>query len=119
MENVMCRPELHDATSGEQYRAFHAGMEQLGLGRTITSGERVFRLPTGEYLGVNLPSLDSLANKINSLAIQITGYPCKLTLEPVDPAKIYISGLEEEVPYFAELGVSLPGSFAWLRDSRL
>jgi hypothetical protein len=56
MESVMCRPELHNATNGDQYRVFHAGMEQLGLGRTITSGDGIFRLPTGEYLGVGLPT---------------------------------------------------------------
>lgn len=105
MENVICRVELHDATTREQYDAFHAGMEQLGLERTITRNAVVSYLPTGAYLGVELYDLESLAGKINPLAVQVTGYPCKLMLASVNPASIFVSGLES--PSFAdELGAS-------------
>src|ERR1019366_7182605 len=111
--NVICRPELHSATTREQYNEFHAGMEQFSLLRTITRDGKVFHLPTGEYLGLNLAtSLNLLALKITALAIQITGYQCKLTLTPVrDPADIYIYGLDEEVSYASEFGSLLAASY--------
>jgi len=104
--NVICRPELHGTPTREQYDQFHAGMKELGLERTITRDGKVFHLPTGEYLGLNLSTpLALLALKINALAIQISCHQCKLTLSPVsDPAGIYICGLEEEVSYASELG---------------
>jgi|SRR5208282_1224617 hypothetical protein len=106
MESVLCRAELHDATTREQYAAFHAGMGNFGLEQTITRNGVVSYLPTGAYLGVNLStSLESLGKRIDFLALQITGHPCKLILAPVNPASIYISGLES--PSFAsEVGVS-------------
>lgn len=113
MANVICRPELHGTPTREQYDQFHAGMKELGLERTITRDGKVFHLPTGEYLGLNLSSpLALLALKINALAIQITCHQCKLTLSPVsDPAGIYIYGLEEDVSYasaLAAFAMSLP-----------
>jgi hypothetical protein len=115
MANVICRPELHHATSREQYDQFHAGMQEFGLERTITRGEKVFHLPTGEYLGVNLStSLPLLALKITTLAIRITGNQCKLTLIPVtNPAEIYILGLEEQESYAPYL-TPAPGDFMGL-----
>jgi hypothetical protein len=106
MEDVICRAELRGTPTREQYDAFHAGMAQFGLGQTITRDGRVFRLPMGLYLGVNLSaSLELLALKVSSLAGQITGRLCKLTLAPVDTTRIYILCLEEETPSFArELG---------------
>jgi hypothetical protein len=81
-------------------------MRQLGLVQTITRDGKVFHLPTGEYLGVNLStSFNVLALKITALAIQTTGRQCKLTLTPVDdPARIYILGLEEDTSYESTLG---------------
>jgi len=81
-------------------------MEALGLERTIARDGKVFRLPTGEYLGVNLPTSSTLlALKITSLAFRITASPCKLTITPVsNPAEIHISGLEEVVSFATELG---------------
>jgi hypothetical protein len=105
MWNVMCRAELHGSPSREQYEDFHAGMEQLGLVRTITRDGKVFHLPTAEYLGVNLstPKI-TLGLRITVLASRITGSPAKLTLAPVDdPASIYISGLEEDTSYASQL----------------
>jgi hypothetical protein len=103
--NVICRPELHGTPTREQYDQFHAGMKELGLERTITRDGKVFHLPTGEYLGLNLSTpLALLALKINALAIQISCHQCKLTLSPVsDPAGIYIYGLEEDVSYASAL----------------
>ncbi|MGA9530152.1 MAG: hypothetical protein WBS24_18710 [Terriglobales bacterium] len=115
MEIVICRAELHGTPTREQYSAFHAGMEQLGFGQTITRDGRDFRLPTGEYLGANLStSLTLLALKITHLAFQITGCPCKLTLAPVDVANIYFLCLEEVSSYASELGIGISafGSFA-------
>jgi hypothetical protein len=99
--NVICRPELHDATTREQYTAFHAGMKEFGLLQTITRDGKVYRLPRAEYLGVNISASTALlALKINTLAISITGRQCKLTLTPVaDISSIYIAGLEEEPSY--------------------
>lgn len=98
MANVICRPELHGSPTREQYDEFHVGLKEFGLERTITRDGKVFRLPKGEYLGVNVTAPFSLlALKINSLAIRITGQQCKLTLTPVsDLAGIYIYGLDEE-----------------------
>ena len=107
MANVICRSELHGTPTREQYDQFHAGMKELGLERTITRDGKVFHLPTGEYLGLNLSTpLALLTLKINTLAIQITCHQCKLTLSPVsDPAGIYIYGLEEDVSYASQLGM--------------
>jgi hypothetical protein len=121
MEDVMCRAELHGTPTRDQYVAFHDGMRQLGLERTITRDAKIFRLPTGEYLGVSLSaSLASLATGISALAIQIPGCPCKLMLGPVDATKIYILCLEEEeTPSFASaLGVSLFNSSAGSTSNR-
>lgn len=119
MGDVMCRAELHGAPTREQYGAFHAGMGKLGLEQTITRNGRVFRLPTGEYLGITpSDSMALLAVKISTLAFQITGSPCKLTLTPVDAAKVYTLCLEEieEIPGFAaELGLSSFDSFTGSR----
>ncbi len=106
MANLICRAELHGSPTREQYDDFHAGMEALGLERTITRDGKVFRLPTGEYLGINLTTSSTLlALKISSLAFRITMSPCKLTIAPVsNPAEIYISGLEEVVSFASELG---------------
>lgn len=106
MANVICRAELHGSPTREQYNEFHAGMKQLGLVQTITRDGKVFHLPTGEYLGVNLStSFNLLALNITALAIRITSRQCKLTLTPVDdPAKIYILGLEEDTSYESMLG---------------
>jgi hypothetical protein len=104
--NVICRPELHGSPTREQYNEFHAGLKEFGLERTITRDGKVFHLPTGEYLGLNVSTPFSLLTlKINSLAIRITGHQCKLTLTPVsDPAGIYIYGLEEDTSYESTLG---------------
>jgi hypothetical protein len=106
MANVICRPELHGSPTREQYNQFHSGMKEFGLERTITRDGKVFHLPTGEYLGLNVSAPFSLLTlKINSLAIRITGHQCKLTLTPVnDPAGIYIYGLEEDTSYESTLG---------------
>ena len=107
MANVICRSELHGTPTREQYEQFHAGMKKLGLERTIMRDGKVFHLPTGEYLGLNLSApLALLALQINVLAIQITCHQCKLTLSPVsDPAGIYIQGLEEDVSYASQLSM--------------
>lgn len=106
MATLICRAELHGSPTREQYDDFHAGMEALGLERTIDRDGKVFRLPTGEYLGVNLStSSNLLALKISSLAFRITSSLCKLTITPVhNPAEIHISGLEEVVSFASELG---------------
>ena len=103
---VICRPELHGATTREQYDTFHAGMEELGLERTITRDGKVFHLPTGEYLGVNVTQFPrTLALKINVLAIRVTGHECKLTITPVsDPSEIIIFGLVEDTSYRSTFG---------------
>lgn len=81
-------------------------MKDLGLERTITRDGKVFHLPKGEYLGLNVTTPFSLLTlKINSLAIRITCQQCKLTLTPVsDPAGIYIYGLDEDTSYESTLG---------------
>jgi hypothetical protein len=113
MPNVSCRPELHGATTREQYAKFHAGMKKFGFEQTIMRGGTIHHLPTGEYLAVNISTpMNLLALKIAGLALQITGNQClKLTLTPVrDPADIYIYGLDEEVSYasaLSALGLSL------------
>ena len=106
MPNVICRPELHGSPTREQYNEFHAGMKEFGLERTITRDGKVFHLPTGEYLGVNIStSMRVLDLKITALAIRITSSRCKLTLTPVpDVSAIYISGLEEDTSYQSMLG---------------
>ena len=107
MPNVSCRPELHGATTREQYAKFHAGMKEFGFEQTILRDGTMRHLPTGEYLAVNISTpMNLLALKIAALALQITGNQClKLTLTPVrDPADIYIYGLDEEVSYASELG---------------
>jgi hypothetical protein len=106
MWNAICRPELHGAPTREQYDDFHAGMKQLGLERTITKDGKVFNLPTGEYLGVDLfTSLQVLTLQITSLAIRVTGHQAKLILVPVsDLAGIHIYGLEKEETFASELG---------------
>jgi hypothetical protein len=79
--NVICRPELHGATTGEQYTEFHGGMKEFGLDRTITRDGKTFHLPSGEYIGLNVTtSFQLLALKIDALAMRITGYRCKLVL---------------------------------------
>jgi hypothetical protein len=105
MSNVMCRPELHDATTREQYDAFHAEMDELGLEQTITRDGKVFRLPTGLYLGLNVSMpLELLLIRISLSAIKITGYDCKLMLTPIgNPDDIRISGLEEITPSYRGL----------------
>jgi len=104
--NVMCRAELHKATTNEQYKEFHALQSGNGLERTITRDGKVYKLPTGEYLGVDLgTSLKVLSLMIKAAAILVTGYPCKLTLTPVnDISEIYIADLEEEESYAMNLG---------------
>jgi hypothetical protein len=117
----MCRPELHDATTREQYGQFHAEMETLGLFRTISRDGKVFRLPSGLYLGENVPSsLKFLGIRISLFAITITGHTCELALWPIDSAaSVDISGLEDVTPSFygALLGLSgeaPPSSFSFL-----
>src|ERR1039458_9343630 len=111
MPNVSCRPELHGATTREQYAKFHAGMKDFGFEQTIMRDGTMHHLPTGEYLAVNISTpMNLLALKIAGLALQVTGNKfLKLTLTPVrDPADIYIHGLDEEVSYasaLAPLGV--------------
>lgn len=107
MPNVVCRPQLHKATTEEQYAEFHAKMSGFGLERKITRNGKVYRLPNGEYLGVNLsPPFDLLALKIDAAARQITGYGCELTLAPVrDVADIYIYGLKEDLSFESQLSM--------------
>jgi hypothetical protein len=54
MPNVICRAQLHKATTEGQYAEFHAKMRGFGLERKITRNRKVYHLPNGEYLGVNL-----------------------------------------------------------------
>ena len=105
MSNLMCRPELHDATTREQYTAFHAEMEQLGLEQTVTRDGEVFRLPTGLYLGVNVSTPPGLLSiRISLLAIRITGCAGKIAVWPIDsPASISILGLEDVTPSYGSL----------------
>ena len=105
MPNVMCRPELHDATTREQYDRFHAEMATLGLVRTISRDGKEFSLPTGLYLGVNVPTpLALLSIRISLFAINITGYTCKLAIWPIDnPASISVSDLEDVTPSYGAL----------------
>lgn len=106
MPNVICRAELHGSPTLAQYDEFHAGMKEFGLERTITRDGKVFHLPTGEYVGVNVSSYFSLlALQINTLAIRITRSQCKLTLTPVgDLDGIYIYGLVEDTSFESQLG---------------
>lgn len=106
MSNVICRPQLHKATTEAQYAEFHAKMSSLGLERKITRNGKVYHLPNGEYLGVNhSTSFDLLAIQIDAAARQITGYSCELTLTPVkDIAEIYICGLKEDLSFETQLG---------------
>src|ERR1700683_2779107 len=99
--NVICRVELPGRPTREQYDEFHAAMQEIGLVRTITRNGKVYHLPTGEYLGVNLTTtLDLLDLQIMVAALQATFGPCKVTITPVaDPDQIYISGLEEDHSY--------------------
>jgi hypothetical protein len=105
MPNVMCRPELHDATTRDQYDRFHAEMEILGLGRTISRDGREFQLPTGLYLGLNVASpLEILKLRIDLLAMKITGHFAKIAIWHVaNPAEIVISDLEDVTPSFASV----------------
>jgi len=120
MPNVMCRPELHDATTREQYDRFHAEMEILGLGRTISRDGKEFRLPSGLYLAVNVPSsLDLLKLRVEVLAMKITAHPCKLALWTIgNPAEMEISGLEDVTPsygaLFGLLGAAPPSNFSFM-----
>jgi len=120
MPNVMCRPELHDATTGEQYDRFHAEMETLGLARTISRGGKEFRLPSGLYLGLNVPTiLELLKIRVSLLAIKITSHDCKLAIWPIaDPASIDISGLEDVTPSYGALwgllGAAPQSNFSFL-----
>jgi hypothetical protein len=77
-------------------------MEQLGLGQTITRNGKVYRLPSGLYLGVDVPAGLALLNlRIFVSALKITGHGCKMALWHIDdPASISISGLEEIAPSF-------------------
>jgi len=106
MPNVICRPQLHKATTEEQYAEFHTKMSGFGLERKITRNGKVYHLPNGEYLGVNLSTpFDLLALKIDAAARQITGYACELTLTPVrEIAEIYIYGLKEDLSLETQLG---------------
>lgn len=106
MPNVICRPQLHRATTEEQYAEFHAKMSGFGLERKITRNGKVYHLPNGEYLGVNLSTpFDLLAIQIDAAARQISGYACELTLAPVkDIAEIYIYGLKEDLSFETQLG---------------
>jgi hypothetical protein len=108
MENVMCRPELHYAATREQYDAFHAGMGQLGLERTIMRNAVAYSLPTGVYVG-ETADVALLAIRIDALARQITGRPCALVLASVNPSSIHFSGLESP-SYADELGVGIISS---------
>ncbi len=112
MPNVMCRPELHAATTREQYDQFHAEMETLGLARTISRDGKEFRLPSGLYLGVNVATYLELLNiRISLLAIKITGRACNLALWPIaNPAEISISGLEDVTPSYASVLGILAGA---------
>ena len=114
MTNVNCRPQLHGATTSEQYAQFHAGMEGLGFERTITRNGKTEHLPNGEYLALNLSTpFNLLALKIDALARQITGNPCKVTLWPVvDLAAVYTYGLEEDNSFGAQLGQLMGGYLA-------
>jgi hypothetical protein len=108
MPDVMCRPELHDATSREQYDQFHAGMQSLGLGRTIARDGREFQLPTGLYLGNVSSSLELLKLRVDLLAIRITSHTAKIALWPVNPADIVTDNLEDVTPsYASSLGFGL------------
>jgi hypothetical protein len=112
MPNVMCRLELHDATTREQYDQFHAEMETLGLVRTISRDGKEFRLPSGLYLGVNVTTfLELLKLRVDISAIRITAHPCKLALWIVDsPDNISISGLEDVTPSYGALAGLLGGA---------
>jgi len=112
MPNVMCRPELHDATTREQYDRFHAEMETLGLVRTISRDGKEFQLPTGLYLGLNVASsVDLLKLRVDLLAIRITGFTSKVAVWPIaDPAEISISGLEDVTPSYASVLGILAGA---------
>jgi hypothetical protein len=120
MPNVMCRPELHDATTREQYDQFHAEMETLGLVRTISRDGKEFRLPSGLYLGVNVPkSLEGLSILVSLLAIRITGYAAKIAIWSIaNPADISISGLEDVTPSYGALlglfGTPPPSDFSFM-----
>jgi hypothetical protein len=110
MPDIECRPELHHATTEEQYDQFHTGMNELGLGRTLVRDGKVWKLPKAVYLGLNLATPFYLLDiKINALAIKITGNRCKLMLSYVDAATIYISGLEEVVSPWVQLLAGFPG----------
>ena len=109
MPHVMCRPELHHATTSEQYELFHAEMEKLGLVRTLARDGKVFRLPSGLYLGVNVSSSREWFNAMITLqAIMTTGSAGKVAVWHIDdPANISVSGLEEVTPpsFYDELGM--------------
>jgi hypothetical protein len=79
--NVTCRAELFGSPTREQYDRFHALMSGLGLERAITRNGKLYRLPTAEYLGVNVSSLlHTLALKITKAAMDVTGHICKLEI---------------------------------------
>jgi hypothetical protein len=109
---IICRPELHGATTREQYAEFHSGMNDLGLARTITQDGKVFHLPTGEYAGVNVSdSFRLLALKIDALAMRVSGNRCKLTLERVNsPADVFTYNLDEETSYASALAALFSSS---------
>jgi hypothetical protein len=78
---------LQDAEMREQLRG---PLEEFGFLSTISCVQAPFRLPPGMYLGINLfIPLEELATKISSLALQITGHPCKLKLTSSDGSSIY------------------------------
>jgi hypothetical protein len=103
--DVMCRAELHGSTTREQYDQFHAQMSGLGLERTITRDGKLYHLPTGEYLGVNVTAfLQTLSVRIAKAALDVTGRTCEVTLTPVADAKqIVFSGLTEIDDYAVQL----------------
>ena len=73
---------VQDAEMREQLRG---PLEELGFLSTISCVGGPFGLPAGMYLGIN-PSIpfEELAAKISSLALRITGHPCKLKLTSSD-----------------------------------
>jgi hypothetical protein len=115
MLHVTCKPEFHRYLTAEEYAEIHAGMQQLGLLKKITRNGRVWLLPDGFYVGINLStSLELLDLQINALAFRITGRRCQVVLTPVpDPANIYFSGLKEEessLSLLSSLFEALPSS---------
>jgi hypothetical protein len=83
--SVIC--EVQDAETREQ---LGGALEEVGFSSTIPCVQGTLHLPSGMYLGTNLfIPLDELATEISSLALQITGHPCRLKLTSSDGSSIY------------------------------